>query len=222
MFVFCIQPVDHRLSNIVLGSRTDKDGKARIWTDEIILPLKKWCLDRGFKAVAVSADGDPHYRRFADPMQNRADLPILNEAPFMEIVHNLLSDDLFLTDFLHTMKCLRHRLATSLLALCPQVTHDVTTLAQLKSVINVDCALTTKQRASQLRDSFALNVFTLENRMKLLNANQVNLGLSFIPIVLWRVATQAVNITSGGRIRLVGMAFDVVRRCYSLDHAGNR
>jgi hypothetical protein len=100
-----------------------------------------------------------------------------------------------------------------------QAVYDVTTLAQLKSVMNVDCSLTTKQRASQLKDSLVLNVFTLENFVELLNANQVNLALDFIPIVLSRVAIQAVNITSGGRIHLVGMAFDVVRRCYSLYHA---
>jgi hypothetical protein len=71
MIVFYIQPVDHRRANIVLGTRTDRDGKARIWTDEMILHLKKSCLDSGFKVVAVSADGDPHYRKFVDPIQNR-------------------------------------------------------------------------------------------------------------------------------------------------------
>jgi hypothetical protein len=123
MLVFFIQPVDHRLPHIVLGMRTDKDGKARIWTDEMILHLKKSCLDRRFKGVAVSVNG----------------------APFMYRVDNLPLDDLFLTDFLHRMKCLRHRLATDLLALCSHEAHDVTTLAQLKSVINVDCSLTTQQ-----------------------------------------------------------------------------
>jgi hypothetical protein len=93
------------------------------------------------------------------------------------MVHNLPLDDFFLTDFLCMMKCLRHRLATDLLALCPQEADDVTTLAQLKSVINVDCSLPTKQGVSQLKDSFALNVFTLENHVQLLNANQMNLAL---------------------------------------------
>jgi hypothetical protein len=140
----------------------------------------------------------------------------------MEIVHNLLLYDLFLTDFLHMMKCLRHRPGTYLLALCPQDVHDVTTLAQLTSVINVDCSLTTKQGASQLKDSLSLNAFRLENLVKLLNANQLNLALYFIPIVLWGVAIQAVNGTSGGRMHLVGMAFDVVRRCHSFYHASEQ
>jgi hypothetical protein len=132
MFVFYIRPVDDRLPNIVLGMRTDKGGNARIWTDEMILHLKKSCLESGFKVVAVSADGDPHYRKFVDPMQNQASLPILNGVPFMDMVHNLPLDDLFLTDFLHMMKCLSHRLTTNLLALCSQAAHDVTMLAQLK------------------------------------------------------------------------------------------
>jgi hypothetical protein len=67
-----------------------------------------------------------------------------------------------------------------------------------------------------LKASLALNVFTLENLVKSLNANHVNLALSFIPIVPWRVAVQAVNISSRGRIHLVGMAFDIVQQCYSL------
>jgi hypothetical protein len=120
MFVFYIQHVDHRRPNIVLGRRTDKDGKARIWTDEMTLHLKKSCLESGFKVVAVSADGDPHYRKCVDPMQNRAHLPILNGAPFTDMAHNLPLDELFLTDFLHMMKYFRHRLATYLLALCPR------------------------------------------------------------------------------------------------------
>jgi hypothetical protein len=53
-----------------------------------------------------------------------------------------------LMDFLHMTKCLRHWLATDLLALCLQADHDITTIAQLKSVINFDCSLMTKKRAS--------------------------------------------------------------------------
>jgi hypothetical protein len=123
------------------------------------------------------------------------------------------------------MKCLRQRLATHLWALCSQAAHDVTTLAQLKSVRNVDCFLTTKQGASQWKDSLALNVFTFENLVKLLKANSVNLVLFFIPIVLWTVAIQAVNITNGGRIHWAGMALmlsgDVIRSIMQANRGEN-
>jgi hypothetical protein len=71
VFVFGIQPVDHRRSKTVVGVTADKDGKARIWTDEMILHLKKSCLDNGLK-VAFSVDGVPRYIKIVDPMQNRA------------------------------------------------------------------------------------------------------------------------------------------------------
>jgi hypothetical protein len=46
--------------------------------------------------------------------------------------------------------------------------------------------------------------------------NKLQEALYFLPIVLWRVANQALNVTREARVKLLGSAFDVTQRCAAL------
>jgi hypothetical protein len=64
-----------------------------------------------------------------------------------------------------------------------------------------------------LKDDVALQVFMLEDLVILLANGNLYEALCFLPIVLRRVANQALNITREGRIRVFGIAFEVGRKC---------
>jgi hypothetical protein len=78
-----------------------------------------------------------------------------------------------------------------------------------------------KSNGSQLKDAVALPVFRLENLVTLLANGNLHKALYFLSIVLWQVVNQALNITREGRIRFLGIVFEVGRKCAETDeHCG--
>jgi hypothetical protein len=93
--------------------------------------------------------------------------------------------------------------------------HGLTPVAaeKLSKVFPIGNGLEPKYNGSQLKDAAALQVFTLENRVALLANGNLHEALYFLSIVVWRVTNHSLNITREGRIRLLGIAFEVGRKC---------
>jgi hypothetical protein len=123
----------------------------------------------------------------------------------------------FITDFLHFAKCLRRRLANYSLWAVPG--SPPAAAREIADTLNIAHCLTRIQPDAQLKDALAMNMFTLSNLITLLEQGHVNAVLFFMPIVLWRVAIQAINITRDSRVRLLAAAFDVVRLCDAQLHS---
>jgi hypothetical protein len=119
----------------------------------------------------------------------------------------------FVTDLLHFAKCLRNKLSHHPLSLNSSL-RPITGEAVAASLGFGTC-LDPKSPGSQLKDSLALRVFTLENLAKLVGSNSTIAAIYFLPVVLWRLANQAVNITRDGRLHLLDIAFQAARRCNS-------
>jgi hypothetical protein len=165
--------------------------------------------------VAFSADGDSSYKEFLRPICQS----ILSEEgqhkSFLEIVAEVGKIEFpFVTDFLHFLKCLRNRLANHPLSLDSRL--SAIHADEIAELLGVGDCLKPKSNGAQLKDAIALRVFTLENVVTLLMNNKLQEALYFLPIVLWRVANQALNVTREARVKLLGTAFDVTRRCATL------
>jgi hypothetical protein len=115
----------------------------------------------------------------------------------------------FVTDFLDFMKCLLNHLSLHSLSLHRDL--PLISAGDLSSILPVGDCLGPKSSVFSLKDAVALSVFTVQNLVILLETSNLHTALYCVPIVLWRVANQSVNIKREARFQLLGAAFAVVR-----------
>jgi hypothetical protein len=219
VFVYYLQPIDHNLPSMVLAIEAAEKGNCTDETKDMLAYLSLVCRANGFLVVSVSADGDLGYNCFLDPNRNPSYLNIELPLSLEEVVDRMSWSDLFITDFLHFLKCLRSRMAKHVLAFSARslargcetaVTHE-----KLNELLGLGYALTKQKGTAQLKDSLALQVFTLENLLILLKGRCMDAALFMLPPVFWRTAIQSRNITMGARFQLLSVAYDVVWNCWT-------
>jgi hypothetical protein len=193
-FVHYMMPLDLILSKLVVSVITHTNGQANERSNTHLKDLKVICREGRFMTIAFSADGDNAYEEFLRPLCEA----ILSDAGQRKSLLELTAevskmDRPFVTDFLHFLKCLRNRLARHPLPLqchLPPITAD-----NLAELLLVGDTLKPKTKGAQLKDAIALQVFTRENLVTLLTHGKIQGALYFLPVVLWRVANQALNVT---------------------------
>jgi hypothetical protein len=201
VFVFYLMPLDPALPNQVIAVRPHVDGKASATSN------------------AYSADGDSSYLDFLHPLAQFALSPDGRQLPFVRLVDLVrsITDYAFITDFLHFLKCLRNRMARYSISLHPDL--PPFSAREIGALLAIENCVQPKSPSAQLKDAIALQVFTFENLVVLLATSHLQAALYFMPICLWRLAIQALNVTREMRFRLLNIAFDVARRAADL-HEG--
>jgi hypothetical protein len=208
-FVYSLLPLSHSIPPVVLSVLPGVNGKGNPRTNAHLVFLKEQCEAENFQVVAISADGDTAYnaflREFYVPFRGEYNI----ERSFEEAMALVPEIPIpIVTDFLHFAKCLRKRIANhplSFFVTCPAVR-----ASDLGGILGEDYLKPTPVNA-QLKDSIALNLFTLRNVSKLYANGKFHAGMYFLPIVLWRLAIQALNITREMRVQLLKAAFEIVR-----------
>jgi hypothetical protein len=211
LFVYYLMPLDPELPNLVLSVVPHIDGKASPDSNTHLKALQAVCRDHGFSIAAFSADGDSAYQGFLHPLIDFALSAAGKQLTFEQLVDLMprCIEYPFITDFLHFLKCLRNRMARYLLSLhadLPPISAD-----EIGRLLSIEHWLKPKSPADQLKDSVALRVFTFDNLVTLLAGGHLHEALYFMPITLWRLAIQGLNMTRGMRFRVINVAFDVVR-----------
>jgi hypothetical protein len=211
-FVHYLMPIDPVLPSLIMSVVPQTNGKANRDTLRDLDAIRTTCLESGFWVVAVSGDGDTTYDHLTREIYDRIHADPGWSLSYLDFVHQMQTiEKRFITDFLHFMKCLRNRLANHPLALDSALPYFCG--ADIAVCLGIGNGLEHKSPGSQLKDSIALRVFSLENLVNLLSKGMFHAALSFMPIVLWRVVNQAVNIKRRSRIQLLDYAFQAARIC---------
>jgi hypothetical protein len=174
----------------------------------------------GFLAIVFSGDGDIAYQIFLKPLCDVMNSAECRYMTFAQIVEATSShNEFFVTDFPRFLKRLRNRHSIHPLTLHHRLTPGLA--ENLSKILPTENYLKPKSNGSQSKDAVALQVFTLEHLVTLLTNGNLHEALYFLPIVLWRVANQVLNITRERRIRFFGIAFEVGRKCAdAYEHCG--
>jgi hypothetical protein len=215
-FVYYLMPLDPDLPKIVVSVLPKKTGNACDDTIARLHEIRAICREAGFWVVAASGDGDHKYGSVMKQVTDKIRGDIGLERQYEDFIEDLVQerDDgplPFITDFLHFAKCLRRRLAAHPLSMIDAdhcFTHQ-----EVSECLGIGDLLDLKSPGAQLKDSIAMGVFNLENLVTLLGCGQLDAAIYFMPIVLWRVANQALNVTRNVRVDLLRTAFEVTRRC---------
>jgi hypothetical protein len=85
----------------------------------------------------------------------------------------------------------------------------------LAELLPVGDALKPKTKAAQLKDAITLQIFIRENLVTLLMHGKIQGALYFLPVILWRIANQVLNVTREARLQLLNIAFDAMKHCTS-------
>jgi hypothetical protein len=211
-FVYYMMPIDPILPKLVVSVIPHTNGKANQRSNAHMKGIDSIRRDVGFRTLAFSADGDNTYDEFLKPICDHILSARGTRMTFIELVHQMTTVEFpFVTDFLHFMKCLRNRITLHPLSL--HISFHPILAEELTAMLPVGDCLKPKSKGGQLKDAIALRVFTLENFVTLLMHGKIQEALYFMPIVLWRVANQALNVTREARLKLFGIAYDVTKEC---------
>jgi hypothetical protein len=145
--------------------------------------LRETCLGKSFLVVAFSADSDSPHHDFLKPRYDVITSVECRQITSAQIFEVMSSHELFVTDFLYFLKCLRNRL--SIHPLTPHHSLTSVTAKNLSKIFLIGNCLETKSNRSQLKDAVALQMFALENLVILLANGNLHEALYFLPIVLW-------------------------------------
>jgi hypothetical protein len=220
-FVYYLMPLDPLLPNIVVSVVPKINGKADTKTIVHLKSIRSYCRSERFLVVAAAGDGDSGYSPLMDEIYTAVHDDTRGELSYDFLVEHVAprADLPFITDFLHFAKCLRNKLANHQLSLTG--VKSAFSREMITAVLELGKDLDNKSPNSQLKDSIALRVFNLRNLVRLLEKGLLDVALYFMPIVLWRVANQAINITRASRRSLLNAAFDVMRMFErQIQHAG--
>jgi hypothetical protein len=213
-FVYYLMPLDHSLPCLVLSVVPRPNGKANEELNSHMDYLKQQCETQDFSVVALSADGDNAYNAFMKGFYKALDKGLTKQS-FEEIVGMVRDLNYpFVTDFFHFMKCLRNRIASHALSI--RSDFPVVFANELADILGAHNYLKPNNLGSQLKDSVALNLFTASNALLLLEHENYQAAIYFLPIVFWRLAIQGLNITIRTRIQLLKAAFEIVQKTHRL------
>jgi hypothetical protein len=215
-FVYYLMPLDPDLPKIVVSVLPKKNGSASEDTIALLDKIKAKCLDVGFWVVAASGDGDHKYDLVIKQLTKKIRSDVGRQRTYESFVQELVQHGIegplpFITDFLHFAKCLRRRLANHPLSMIDR--EHCFTAEDVARWLGIGHLLDRKSPGAQLKDSIAMAVFNIENLVELLRGGHIDAAIYFMPIVLWRLANQGLNITRPVRVQLLKNAFEVMRRC---------
>jgi hypothetical protein len=215
-FVYYLMPIDPTLPKIVASVLPKKTGNADDQTISRLHEIKQKCQNQGFWVAAATGDGDHKYGLLIRDVAAAIRGDKKGNYTYDQFVDQLVQTHgvalPFITDFLHFAKCLRNRLASHPLSMTDA--YHCFTGKEVADYLGIGNLLDPKSPGAQLKDSIAMGFFNLENLVALLRGGHTVAAIYFMPIVLWRIVNQALNIRRSTRVQLLRNAFETVRWCY--------
>jgi hypothetical protein len=167
-FAHYLMPLDPVLPSLVVSVVPQIHGKANRDTLADLDTIRTTCLQSGFWVVASSGDGDTTYDHFTREIYEQIHSDSGRSRSYLDFIHHMQTiEKPFVTDFLHFAKCLRNRLTNHPLSLDDRLPFFSGT--EVAACLNIGDCLSHHSPGSQLKDSIALRVFSLENLVILLN-----------------------------------------------------
>lgn len=212
-FLFLMVPVDFRIPPKLLHIQKYKNGNYDELIDEtaniIIKALKKFNLKVQFKCT----DGDrylseEHTSFFKKYIEGKS-------SNFIKLIQNLYFEmnlkDIIIPvgDPLHLWKALRTRLQKLPIAIFGNSSF-VSDIDGVKNVLQLGNALNDFSQTGKMRDSYCLQLFTLNNVNKLFIAGKYVDAIILFPFACWIIVAYSTTIDLPFRLFLNELAFQII------------
>jgi hypothetical protein len=216
-FVIYGQPLDRRHHCFPLHIVASKKGQADDRVQVAIQKVSQGLTARGLRVKFFCSDGDGGYNQkhktffasWIDAFFHRgldAALAIARSTPMIPV-----------GDFLHLWKNYCSRVKNHPVTLSPDSVQNAVKGDDLESLLKLGAALQDKSSIGKMRDSYALKLFSLENCLKCLNADdQENELMYLLPWALQEEVIRSPTLSRQERLDKATLSFKLLIHDYLL------
>lgn len=208
VFLFYVMPLRSNYQSIPVHLMTRNKGNAGEDVFErlnaVICELKSMKVNIKY----VATDGDSGYLVFHQQTINKWWGMCANQE-LDKVLRIEMGDEVFAVgDLLHILKNARSRLLSGPLTLSCDGS-DSFTAERMNDVLQLGSALTDRSSHAKMRDVFPLEIFTLENFMKLTDSEEWIMAFYLLPYALWVTAVRNPGLSPQMRLDFLNIAFEI-------------
>jgi hypothetical protein len=164
----------------------------------------------------LCADGDNcHRKRHAEFFLDWYPI-LINRGLEAALDHIRYQTRIPVGDFLHIWKSFCNKVKNQPIALNPESTKTLVDLSRLQEILHLGTALTDRSSVGRMRDSYALQLFSLLNCHKLIEANELSATLYLLPWSLQEEVIRSSTLDGEERLTKAILSFKILRHLFDL------
>lgn len=208
VFAFLILPLKCEFKPLPVHLLTQSNGNAGDAVRELLVKLVQTLNECKIVTRCIATDGDHGYHELHNQMFDRWWPKFCSEG-VDETLKALKNDDnTVIADFLHLLKNARSRFLNNRVSLSPDGV-DSFSAEDLNNALKLGNSLTDKSSKGRMRDSYVLEIFTLDNFLHLIAKNESHMGFYILPYCLWNEVIRNPHLSSQMRLDLLARIADI-------------
>jgi hypothetical protein len=216
-FVIYGQPLDRRHHCFPLHVIPSKKGQADARVQQAIEKVYQGLTNRGLKVRFFCSDGDGGYNYKHREFFSRWITAYIHQGlePALAIIRSMPM--IPVGDFLHLWKNYCSRVKNHPVTLSPDSVQNAVNGDDLESLLKLGAALQDKSSIGKMRDSYALKLFSLENCLKCMDADDKEKELMYLlPWALQEEVIRSPTLSRQERLDKATLSFRLLFHYYLL------
>ena len=184
VFLFHMLPLSCEYKPVPIHLLTQNSGNAGEAVKQTLLDIAARLHDAHFIVRCVATDGDHGYQELHTAMFDSWWPQFCSKGVEGALQAVKECTRPIIADFLHLLKNARSRIINNRVSLSP-CGADAFSAAELNDVLLLGPSLTDQSAKGRMRDSYALEIFTLGNFSRLISQNKYHMAFYLLPYCLW-------------------------------------
>ena len=208
VFMFELLPLSCAFKPLCIHLMTQNNGNAGETVLARIKQLRAELERSHFRVRCVASDGDRGYDAMHRAMLKEWFSKFKNNGieAALETVQGY--GESIVSDFLHLLKTARSRMLNGRVSICCTGTCPFTA-ACMNERLHLGLALTDHTSKGRMRDSYALQIFTLENFLNLVHSDALNMAFFILPYALWNNVINNPGMSCQMRREFLAVCLDI-------------
>ena len=208
VFLFEMLPLSCKLKPISVHIMTQSNGNAGDEVIKRIYDLVETLSRNHFNVRCIASDGDRGYDSLHREMMSEwiGELRGRGLEAALDVVRDY--EKRIAGDFLHLLKNARARMMNGRVTIL-STGHYPFTAMDVNKVLNLGRALTDNTSQGKMRDSYALEVFTLDNFLRLVKRGYLHIAFYLLPYALWNNVVNNPGISCQMRREMLAIVIDI-------------
>lgn len=173
-----------------------------------IFQIKKELREQNVNVKYIATDSDPGYYIYHSELIEKWFPVFCQKGIDAAIDVYEKQDNLFISDFLHLLKNARSRIINCIVSISPDGSAAFNA-NDLNSVLNIGMSLTDLSSTGKMKDLYPLQIFTIENYIKLINCRKFNMAFFILPYALWNNAIRNPGMSAQMRLDFLTCCIDI-------------
>ena len=217
-FIFMLAPLNSKIPTKIIHVATSSNGSYNQEIKKLAKQIMKTTQESGFRIWFKATDGDAGLH---DEHKSFFEKHILGVSytTFSSLLYSVMEklekdEDIYIpiADPLHVFKNLRARIINHSLAITLKNDKQpaIIELKRLKEILSLGKILDDETQIGKMRDSYAVNLFTFDNLIKLLEAEYYEAVLLFFPFCCWISTIFSPNLDLELRLFFIELSFQII------------